>query len=46
MRPLQFDSVPGYMTMSIPDPVVYIIFAIMMAIFGIIVWQVIKVGEP
>lgn len=40
---LQFDKVPGHMTMSIPDPVLYAIFLIMLLLVALMVYQGFKV---
>ena len=40
---VEFDNIPGYMSMSIPDWVVYVVMLILISILAIIVWQSYKV---
>jgi hypothetical protein len=42
---VEFDNIPGYMSMSIPDWVVYVVMLILISILGIIVWQAYKVSS-
>lgn len=42
---VEFDNIPGYMSMSIPDWVVYVVMLIIVSILGVIVWQAYKVDS-
>ncbi len=41
---VEFDNIPGYMSMSIPDWVVYVVMLIIISILALIVWQAYKVS--
>ncbi len=42
---VEFDNIPGYMSMSIPDWVVYIVMIILISMLGVICWQAYKVFD-
>ena len=43
---VEFDKIEGYMSMSVPDWVVYVVALILFSILGLICWQGYKVLPP